>query len=63
MTAAVYCGTKTGVKINVGLSRELDITVSVHQGSILSPMLITAVMGNVKEGCITESTMGICLCG
>lgn len=44
LTMATYESAKTVVKSRVGVSDELDITVGVHQGSVLSPLLFITVM-------------------
>lgn len=44
LAMATYESAKTVVKSRVGVSDELDITVGVHQGSVLSPLLFITVM-------------------
>ena len=42
--------TKTRVKTVAGVSKDFDIGVGVHQGSILSPLLFIVVMDEVTKG-------------
>ena len=46
---ALYVETRTRVKTVAGVSKDLDIGVGVHQGSILSPLLFIAVMDEVTK--------------
>ena len=58
LKAVMYEGSKTKVKIGSEFSKDLYVTVGVHQGSILSPLLfaivINVVTENAKEGLIKE---------
>ena len=46
---ALYIETKTRVKTVAGVSKDFDIGVGVHQGSILSPLLFIVVMDEVTK--------------
>ena len=46
---ALYVETKTRVKTVVGVSKDFDIEVGVHQGSILSPLVFIVVMDEVTK--------------
>jgi hypothetical protein len=47
---AMYEGAKTTVKVQSGESREFKVKVGVHQGSVLSPLLLYhRVRGLIKE--------------
>ena len=46
---ALYVETKTRVKTMAGVSKDFDIGVAVHQGSILSPFLFIVVMDEVTK--------------
>ena len=58
---ALYRGTKSIVKTRMGMSREFEIGVGVHQGSPLSPLFITGG-GGVKGG-KRRGTVGTSICG
>ena len=40
----------TVVRTDAGLSENFEVTVGLHQGSVLSPLLFAAVMGVVSSG-------------
>jgi len=46
---ALYAETRTRVKTAAGVSKDLDIGVGVHQGSILSPLLFIVVMDEATK--------------
>ena len=46
---ALYVETRTRVKTMPGVSKDFDIGVSVHVGSILSPLLFIVVMDEVTK--------------
>ena len=46
---ALYIETKKRVKTVAGVSKDFDIGVGVHQGSILSPLLFIVVMDDVTK--------------
>ena len=46
---ALYVETRTRVKTVAGVSKDFDIGVGVHQGSILSPLLFIVVMDEVTK--------------
>ena len=46
---ALYVETKTRVKTVAGVSKDFDIRVGVHQGSILSPLLFIVVTKKVRN--------------
>ena len=48
---SLYEGAKTKVRVGTELSEDFCVKVGVHQGSILSPLLLIAIMVDV----ITES--------
>ena len=51
---SLYKGAKTNVKVGTHLSKELEVNVGVHQGSVLSPLLfaivIDVVLNEIKMG-------------
>ena len=55
---SLYEGSKMKVKVGSEFSKEFDVTVGVHQGSFLSPLLFAIVVDvvteNVKEGLMKE---------
>ena len=55
---SLYKGAKTKVKVGTHLSEELEVSVGVHQGSVLSPLLfdivIDVVSSEIKEGMLQE---------
>ena len=46
---ALHAETRTRVKTVAGVSKDFDIGVGVHQGSILSPLLFIVVMDEVTK--------------
>ena len=46
---ALYVETRTRVKTVAGVSKDFNIGVGVHQGSILSPLLFIVVMDEVTK--------------
>ena len=46
---ALYVKTRTKVKTVAGVSKDFDIGVGVHQGSIISPLLFIVVMDEVTK--------------
>ena len=46
---ALYVETRTSVKTVAGVSKDFDIGVGVHQGSMLSPLLFIVVMDEVTK--------------
>ena len=36
---SLYEGAKTRVRVGLGLSKEFEVKVGVHQGSVLSPLV------------------------
>ena len=41
---ATYAGVATAVRLNCTESAEFEVTVGVHQGSVLSPLLFIVVL-------------------
>jgi hypothetical protein len=46
---AMYEGATTAVKLRDGESKEFEVKVGVHQGSVLSPLLFTVVLEALSE--------------
>ena len=46
---SLYRGAKTKVRVGSGLSEEFSLKVSVHQGSVLSPLLFAMVIDEVTK--------------
>ena len=46
---ALYSGACTVVRTDAGLSESFEVTVGLHQGSVLSPLLLAAVMDVVSS--------------
>ena len=49
----------TKVKVGIQLSEELEVDVGLHQGSVLSPLLLFAIVidvvtNEIKEGILQE---------
>ena len=55
---SVYKGARTTVKVGANISEEHEVNVEVHQGSVLSPLLIAIVVdvvtNKIKEGMLQE---------
>ena len=55
---SLFVGGKTNVKVGTHLSKELEVNVGVHQGSVLSPLLfaivVDVVTNEIKEGMLQE---------
>src|SRR5271163_1660086 len=49
VTKAMYEGATTAVKLRSGESKEFEVKVDVHQGSVLSPLLFTVVLEALSE--------------
>ena len=49
LVMALYQNARSRVKTTAGVSEELDISVGVHQGSVLSPLLFVTVMEEVTK--------------
>src|SRR5271163_1549548 len=48
-TKAMYEGETTTVKLRDGESKEFEVKIGVHQGSVLSPLLFTVVLEALSE--------------
>ena len=46
---SLYEGAKTRVRVDSELSEEFEVTVEMHQGSVLSPFLFAVMVGVVTE--------------
>ena len=46
---SMYKGAKTRVKVGAGHSKEFNVGVGVHQGSVLSPFLFSIVLDVLSE--------------
>ena len=46
---AMYADAKSAVRINSSYSAEFNVTVGVHQGSVLSPLLFIIVMEALSQ--------------
>src|SRR5271156_5245551 len=44
----MYEGATTAVKLRSGESKEFEVKVRVHQGSVLSPLLFTSVLESLS---------------
>ena len=55
---SLYDGAKTRVRVESAYSKEFDVKVDVHQGSVLSPLLfaivVDAITKNVTRGVVNE---------
>ena len=55
---SLYKGAKTNVKARTHFTEEFEANVGVHQGSVLSPLLLAivsdAVTDEIKEGTLQE---------
>ena len=55
---SLYDGAKTGVRVGSALSEEFEVGNGVHQGSVLSPLLLAIVADviteNAKRGAVDE---------
>lgn len=51
----MYEGAVTKVRCPAGVTEEFQITVGVHQGSVLSPLLFIAVLDYLLEGKVTDN--------
>ena len=55
---SLYDGAKTRVKMGSAYSEEFEVKVSVHQGSVLSPLLFAIVVDviteNARRGVVNE---------
>ncbi|XP_055838267.1 uncharacterized protein LOC129906511 [Episyrphus balteatus] len=51
----MYDGAVTKVRCAAGVTEEFEITVGVHQGSVLSPLLFITVLDYLLEGKVTDT--------
>ena len=55
---SLYKGARTKVKVGTRLSEELEVNIGVHQGSVLSPLLLAIVVdvatNKINEGVLQE---------
>ena len=51
---SLYKGTRTKVKVGAHFSEEFEVDVGVHQGSVLSPLLLFAIVVDVVTNEIKE---------
>ena len=55
---SLYKGAMTKVKVETHFSEEFEVNVRVHQGSVLSPLLLAFVVdvvtNKIKEGVLQE---------
>ena len=53
-----YVGSRTKVRVRSGLSEEFWVRISVHQGSVISPLIfaimVDAVTEQARKGLLTE---------
>ncbi|XP_055853474.1 uncharacterized protein LOC129917133 [Episyrphus balteatus] len=50
----MYDGAVTKVRCAAGVTEEFEITVGVHQGSVLSPLLFITVLDYLLQGKVTD---------
>ena len=58
---AMYAGATISIKLSSGESREFEVKVEVHQGSVLSPLLFIIVMQALSE-IQRRTALGIVVC-
>ena len=46
---SLYDGTKTRVRVGSAYSEEFEVKVGVHQGSVLSPLLLAIAVDVISE--------------
>ena len=46
----MYANARSRVRVNGQLSEDFDVTVGVHQGSVLSPLLFILVLEALSRG-------------
>ena len=46
---SLYDGAKTRVRVEAAYSEEFEVKVGVHQGSVLSPLLLAIVEDDITE--------------
>ena len=46
----MYEGGRTNVRMPGGVTNDFDVSMSLHQGSALSPFLFTLVIGELTKG-------------
>ena len=55
---SLYEGTKTRVRLDSGFSVVFEVTLGMHQGSVLSPFLLAEVVdvvtGFARDGTLSE---------
>ena len=59
---SLYKGAKTRVRVDSELSKDLEVKVRMHQGSVLSPFLLAVVVdvvtGFAREDALSELLYG-----
>ena len=62
LVLAMYSGARSRVRVSNSLSEEFEVKVGMHQGSVLSPLLLIIVLEALIERVTCWVPLGVVIC-